>query len=51
MPIWMRRFHISKINEHHEQQNEEANKIKNKSNSSPNKVAGPNVSPSSTYNY
>jgi len=51
MPIWMRRFHISKINEHNQQLEEERDKIKNKNSPSSNKVTGPNVSPSSTYNY
>ena len=50
MPIWMRRFHIHKINEHNIKQNEEYEN-KNKNTSSPsNKPMGPNISPSSTYN-
>ena len=51
MPIWMRRYHIEKINEHHKKQNEEIKKQSRKNNPSSNKVAGPNVNPSSTYNF
>ena len=50
MPIWMRKFHIQKINEYNKKQNEEIEKAKG--NSSPsNKPTGPNISPSSTYNF
>jgi hypothetical protein len=51
MPIWMRRYHIQKINEYHEKQNEELDKIKSKNSPNSSKVTGPNVSPSSTYNF
>tara|TARA_B100000287_G_scaffold236135_1_gene222359 strand:+ start:392 stop:547 length:156 start_codon:yes stop_codon:yes gene_type:complete len=51
MPIWMRRFHIQKINEYHEKQNEELEKVKNKNQPSSNKVTGPNVTPTSNYNF
>ena len=50
MPIWLRLFHINKINEWNKKQQEEMDKAKNKSNSNKNKVQGPNIKPSSTYN-
>ena len=51
MPIWMRRFHIQKINEFHKNQKEELEKQKGKSNMGDGKVSKPNISPSSTYNF
>ena len=51
MPIWMRRYHIEKINDHHRKQEEEQNKALQKRKSTNNKVAGPNVNPSTTYNF
>ena len=52
MPIWMRRYHVQKINEHNKKQNEEMEKVKNKNKTqSSNKPSGPNISPSSTYNF
>tara|TARA_R110000744_G_scaffold66997_2_gene136832 strand:- start:6711 stop:6866 length:156 start_codon:yes stop_codon:yes gene_type:complete len=51
MPIWMRNFHIQTINEHNKKQNEEVEKAQKGQNPSTNKVQGPNISPSSTYNY
>ena len=51
MPIWLRKFHISKINEWNRQQKEEMEKAKKKSNIPSNKVQGPNIPPpSSVYN-
>ena len=52
MPIWMRKFHIQKINEYNKKQNEEIEKSK-RGNTSPtsNKPVGPNINPSSTYNF
>jgi hypothetical protein len=51
MPIWMRRYHIQKINEYNTKQKEEMEKAqgKNPNNSKP--VRGPNINPSSTYNF
>ena len=50
MPTWMRLFHINKINQHIEKQNEEMNKANNQpSNNS--KIHRPNIKPSSTYNF
>ena len=51
MPIWMRRFHIQKINEFNKQQEEEIKKQKGKSNTGNNKISKPNINPSSTYNF
>tara|TARA_A100001201_G_scaffold143033_1_gene143080 strand:+ start:802 stop:1005 length:204 start_codon:yes stop_codon:yes gene_type:complete len=52
MPTWLRRFHIQKINEWNKKQNEEIEKAKSKSNPNSNKsVQGPNIRPSSTYNF
>jgi len=52
MPIWMRRFHISKISEHNEKQNKEMRKAQgNEQMGDDKKVYGPNISPSNTYNF
>ena len=52
MPIWLRAFHVNKINEYHKQQNEEIEKAKRGNTKSvPNKPTGPNVNPSSIYNF
>ena len=52
MPIWMRRYHIQKINEYNTKQNEEMEKAKKGNSSSPsNRPVGPNINPSSTYNF
>tara|TARA_B100001094_G_scaffold322603_1_gene372193 strand:- start:5677 stop:5880 length:204 start_codon:yes stop_codon:yes gene_type:complete len=51
MPIWLRKFHINKINEWNRQQKEEMDKSKNKNQTALNKVQGPNIPPpSSVYN-
>ena len=51
MPIWMRRYHINKINEYNLKQEEELKKLKGESTPPSNKPTGPNISPSSTYNF
>ena len=51
MPIWLRGFHISKINEHHKKQNDEIEKAKRKGNQSSKGIQTPNINPSSTYNF
>ena len=51
MPIWLRSFHISLINETHKKQNEEIEKAKRGQKSISNPVKGPNVNPSSIYNF
>ena len=51
MPTWMRRFHIQKINEHVKKENDEMDKAHN-GQSKPSDVArGPNITPSSNYNF
>ena len=51
MPTWMRRFHIQKINEHVKKENDEIEKTK-PGKSNPSDIArGPNITPSSTYNF
>tara|TARA_R110001583_G_scaffold190408_1_gene354634 strand:+ start:917 stop:1075 length:159 start_codon:yes stop_codon:yes gene_type:complete len=52
MPIWMRRFHIQSINKHLEKENEEIRKAQgNEQLGDDKKILGPNVNPSSTYNF
>ena len=52
MPTWLRKFHIKKINQFNEEQNEKIEKAQGKqSNNVPNQPLGPNISPSSTYNF
>tara|TARA_R110000851_G_scaffold79902_1_gene176106 strand:+ start:1828 stop:2052 length:225 start_codon:yes stop_codon:yes gene_type:complete len=53
MPTWLRRFHIQKINEFQKEQNEQMEKSNSKSsNSDASDIArGPNITPSSTYNF
>ena len=51
MPIWMRRYHIQKINEYNKKQNEEIEKAQKGNANNPNSISRPNINPSSTYNY
>ena len=53
MPIWMRRFHIQKINDFNKKQQEEREKQEKqeKQQSNTNPIAKPNIKPSSTYNF
>ena len=51
MPIWLRKFSISKINEHNKEQNDEIEKSKKGSTPNKNQVYRPNVSPGNTYNF
>jgi len=51
MPIWLRRFHISRINEYIKKRNEETEKINGNQTPTSNKVSRPNINPSSTYNF
>ena len=49
MPVWLRQFHIKKINEYNRKQEEELKKQKTLNN--PNKkVTGPNIRPSTSFN-
>jgi len=50
MPIWMRRFHIGKINEFHKKQKTEREKQQGQSNLGDGKISRPNVNPSSIFN-
>ena len=51
MPVWLRRFHINKINEYNKKQAEKVEQAKNQSNPPPSKPMGPNINPSSVYNF
>ena len=51
MPIWLRKFHINKISEYNQKQNEEMEQAKKGSTPNKNQVHGPNVSPENTYNF
>ena len=50
MPTWMRNFHIAKINEHLEKQNNEIKKQQRQP-VDDSKIHRPNISPSSTFNF
>ena len=50
MPIWMRRFHILKINESNKKEQKEQEETQNKIKSNKdNSIQKPNINPSSTY--
>jgi hypothetical protein len=51
MPIWMRNFHIQTINEFNKKKEEELEKANKGQSPQSNKVHGPNISPSSTYDF
>tara|TARA_Y100000592_G_C5456494_1_gene311628 strand:- start:1484 stop:1639 length:156 start_codon:yes stop_codon:yes gene_type:complete len=51
MPTWLRIFHIKKINEFNEKQQDEIDKAKGNSKIGDKKIHRPNISPSSTYNF
>ena len=51
MPVWLRRFHVQKINEWNKKQKEEYEKAEKGQASSSKPVQGPNIRPSSTYNF
>ena len=51
MPIWLRLFHINKINDFNKKQKEKMDKSQKGQNQQSNKVQGPNIAPSSTYNF
>jgi len=50
MPIWMRRFHIQKINDFNKKQQEAREKQANQQ-SNTDSIARPNIKPSSVYNF
>ena len=52
MPVWMRTFHIDRINQHNKKQQEEIEKQRGQSELHENKrIQRPNISPSSTFNF
>tara|TARA_B110000902_G_C13848531_1_gene414267 strand:+ start:80 stop:304 length:225 start_codon:yes stop_codon:yes gene_type:complete len=51
MPVWMRSFHINRINDFKKKENEEHKKAQGQSNIGDDKVHSPNINPSSTYNF
>ena len=51
MPIWMRRYHIQKINEYNKEQNKRIEEAKKGNTNNSNNISGPNINPSSTYNF
>ena len=52
MPIWLRTFHIQQINEWKKKEKEAMDKAsKGQNPNSNNKPVGPNINPSSTYNF
>ena len=51
MPIWLRLFHTNKISEYNQEQNDKAEQAQKGSSPDSNKIQGPNVSPSDTYNF
>lgn len=52
MPTWLRRFHIGKINDFVEKQNEEQRKSQgNEQMGDDNKVHRPNINPNNVYNF
>jgi len=50
MPIWLRRYHIQQINQYFKDQEKESKKHTQDDTSSK-KVMGPNINPSSVYNF
>ena len=52
MPIWLRRFHIGKINDFIEKQNEEQRKAQgNEQIGDDKKIHRPNINPNNVYNF
>ena len=51
MPIWLRRFHISRINDYVKKRNEEIEKNNKGQTTDSKQISRPNVNPSSTYNF
>lgn len=51
MPIWLRHFHINKINKYHEKQNEEIEKQNKQNSNSVTPSKGPNLPPPDIYNF
>jgi hypothetical protein len=52
MPTWLRRFHISTINDHIEKQNKEARKSQgNEQMGDDKQILRPNINPNNVYNF
>jgi|TARA_B110000908_G_C9919121_1_gene298840 hypothetical protein len=52
MPVWMRNYHIDRINQHNKKQQEEYDKANGQEELNENsKIQRPNISPSSTFNF
>ncbi len=51
MPTWMRKFHIKKIQQYLDNQEEQRKKQMSMSQSNSKQVMGPNIKPTSTYNF
>ena len=51
MPIWLRRYHTNKISEWNKKQNEEQEKANKQQSPTSSPVMGPNINPSSVYNF
>jgi len=51
MPIWMRKFHISKINDFHKKQDAEIKKAQGQSEVGDGQLKGPNITSPSIYNF
>ena len=49
MPIWLRKFHINKISEYNEKQNEEMEKSQKSSNK--NELQRPNITSAEQFNF
>ena len=49
MPIWLRRYHIDRINEFNKKQQEEIEKAQGRSNIGDGEISRPNVNPSQFY--
>ena len=51
MPTWMRKFHIKKIQQYLDSQEEQNKKQRQMSQSDSKQVVGPSINQSSTYNF
>ena len=49
MPIWLRRYHIDRINEFNKKQQEEVEKAQGRSNIGDGEISSPNINPSQFY--
>jgi len=49
MPVWLRRYHIDRINEYNKKQQEEIEKAQGRSNIGDGEISRPNINPSQFY--